>query len=555
LKVFFYTLVLVAVLIAAIIFLQSMPQPVRTRGLKTRGPMKVKSEAAELPTPDANLAEMNRDALFDTGVELLDLWHLPEAIGVFETVVKIDSMHVGAYLELVQCYSHPMISLEKEAARCLEKSFELCRKTGTDTVWASAVGSFYVADAPDQTIGTLKRLDKKRADDDDVKLLFAAAYLDKGDLARAEKYLGELLDRDPSLGRAKELLIRSRVAKGDFDGADRIARDLASTYPEEPHPYVLLSEILLLRGKVDDALEFANSAISLDPRYIPAIVCGADVHAASGDLEAARVSYEKLLLFDRPMLSAIAMEGIAHVEFLAGRFEEASRDMEEAARLAVSAGSSRHGLVYAFRLIDYLCELGRTDTAEAVRERWLTRAGDIPARLGQLRVLIGKGEIPVVRHGLELIKDAPAWRQWMTWLGIDYTDVYALSLIQEEDYAGALSLMEAAGFSGRSAGRRAYLEGFAHFENGAAERAAVLLAKARASMRTPEFPYHGDPVLYVQSIFYSAEAALARGESAEAQRYYGEFLDLWGESDWELQAVSRARSKLETLSAVPAPGG
>jgi tetratricopeptide (TPR) repeat protein len=555
LKVFFYTLVLVAVLIAAILFLQSMPPPVKRRGLEAHGPMSVKSEPAAFSAPDARLADMNRDALFETGVELLDLWHLPEAIGVFQTVVKVDSMHVGANLELVECYSHPMIALEKEAARCLEKAFELSRKTGIDTIWASAVGSFHVGDSPDQTIDALGKLERRRANDDDAKLLLAAAYLESGDVARAERQLGDLLDRDPSLGRAKELLIRSRVAKGDYDGADRIARDLASIYPEEPYPYVLLAEISLLRGKTGEALEFANSALSLDPRYIPAIVCGADVHAALGELEAARVSYEKLLLFDKPVLSAIATEGIAHVEFLAGRFDAASRDMDEAVRLAMSAGAGRQGLVYAFRLIDYLCELGRPDMADAVRERWLTHAGDIPARLGQLRVLIARGDIPAVRHGLELIKDAPAWRRWMSWLHMDYTEVYALSLIQEEDYAGALSLMGAAGLPGGSAGRRAYLEGFAHFENGAAERAAVLLARARASMRALEFPYHGDPVLYVQSIFYSAEAALARGEAGEAQRFYNEFLGLWGEPDWELQAVARAKAKLETLSVAPAPGG
>jgi tetratricopeptide (TPR) repeat protein len=553
LKAFFYTLVVVAVLIAAIIFLQSLPQPATTRRSGLPAPMKVKSQPAALPSADADLATKNRDALFTTGVELLDLWHITEAIGIFENIVATDSTQTAAYLKLVECYSHPMIALESEATRCLEKAFELCRRSGADTVWAAAVGSYYAADSPELTVDILKKLDKKAAAKDDALLLAGAAYLKTGDYARAERYLGDLLDRDPSHGRAKELYIRLKTIRGDLRGAERAARDLASTYPEEPYPYVLLSQVLLSAGKIDQAREFANNALDLDPRYVPAIVARANVHAADGDLEAARVGFEKLLLFDKPMLSATAMDGIAYTEFLSGEFDQASNDMDEAVRYAVGAGSVRHGLGYAFRLIDYLCQLGRPDMAEAVWDRWVTRAGDVPSGLGQLRIQLMKGDIQSVRRGLERIQNASDWRRWMRWLDIDYTDLYALSLIREENYAGAIALMDAAKPAAAENGRRAYLKGYALFENGAAESAGEILSSARSKMCGLEFPYHGDPVLYVQSFFFSAEAALARGQSEEAGKYYEEFLNYWDGAEWDLQAVARARTKLETLSRAPSP--
>ena len=553
-RAFFYTLIVVAVLIAAIIFLQSLPQPVQRRA-GTQAPMTVKSAPAELPAADTDLAGKNRDAMYTTGVELLDLWHLTEAIGIFEAVVVGDSTNAGAYLKLVECYSHPMIGLEADARRCLDKAFEASRRTGADTVWAAAIGSFYAADSPDLTLEALKRLDRTAAAKDDALLLKGAASLEIGDFAQAERYLGDLLDRDPSLGRAKELYIRLKAARGDIGGAERAARDLASTYPEEPYPYVLLSQVLLSAGKIDEALEFANNALDIDPRYVPAIVARAHVHAAEGELEAARVGFEKLLLFDKPMLSATAMAGIAYVEFLSGRFDDASRDMDEAVRYSVEAGSVRKGLAHAFRLIDYLCQLGRPDMAEAVWDRWVTRSGDVPSGLGQLRIQILRGDIPSVRRGLERIQNAAEWRRWMRWLEIDYTDLYALSLIREENYAGALALMDAAAPAVAEAGRRSYLKGYALFENGAAESAADMLSDARVSMRRLEFPYHGDPVLYVQSFFFSGEAALARGESEDAVGYYEDFLSYWGDAEWDLQAVARARVKLETLTREPSPNG
>ena len=553
-RAFFYTLIVVAVLIAAIIFLQSLPQPAR-RSAGPRAPMKVRSAPAELPAADGDLAGKNRDALYNTGLELLDLWHLTEAIGVFEAVVGSDSTHIRAYLKLVECYSHPMIGLEADARRCFDKAFELSRRTGADTVWAAAIGGFYAADTPDLALEALKRLDRSAAAKDDALLLKSAALLEVGDFAQAERYLGDLLERDPSLGRAKELYVRLKAARGDMKGAERAARDLASGYPEEPYPYVLLSQVLLSAGKIDEARDFANNALDLDPRYVPAIVARAHVYAAEGEIEGARVGFEKLLLFDKPALSATAMDGIAYTEFLAGRFDDASRDMDEAVRYAVEAGSVRTGLAHAFRLIDYLCQLGRPDMAEAVWDRWVTRAGEVPSGLGQLRIQILRGDIPSVRRGLERIQNAAEWRRWMRWLEIDYTDLYALSLLREENYAGALALMDAAAPAVAERGRRSYLKGYALFENGAAESAADMLSSARVSMRRLEFPYHGDPVLYVQSFFFSGEAALARGETEDAVGYYEDFLSYWGDADWDLQAVARARVKLETLSRASAPNG
>jgi len=551
LKAFFFTLILTAVLIAAIIFLQSLPQPAKVRRGEPRTPMTVKSEPAKLPVVERDVEKMNRDALFDTGVELLDLWHLPEAIGLFEAVVNRDSTHVGAYLKLVECYSHPTVALESEARRCLDEALRVCRRTRADTLGATALGSHYLADDPDRTLAFLRKLNQKASRSDDATLLLGAAYLEKGDVDQVERLVGTLLNRDPSLGRAKELYIRSKVARGAYADAERLAKDLAAVYPEEPYPYVLLSQVLLLRGEADESLEFANNALRLDPRYIPAIVSRAQIDAAQGEFEAARVNFEKLLLFEKPMLSAIAMDGISYVEFLTGSFEQATRDMDEAIRMAMSAGSTRQGLLYAFRFMDCLCQLGRPDLAEAVLERWVTHSGEIPSSLGQLRILIAKGEMQDVRHGLEEIKNEPEWRSWMRWLEIDYTDISALSLMQESDFAGALALMDSAGPVDASGGRRAYLRGYAYFENGAAEQAASALAQARTQMRPLEFPYHSDPVLYVQSVFFSAEAALARGESDEAKRYYADFLDLWGDAEWDLKAVARARAKLDTLASTP----
>ncbi|UCG51833.1 MAG: hypothetical protein JSW58_16970 [Candidatus Latescibacterota bacterium] len=547
-RAFFYTLILTVLLVVAVVFLYSLPQREAARRAGPRSTMTVKSEPASLPKIDrSNLDESNRDALFETGVELLDLWHVPEAVGVFETVVDLDSNHVAAYAKLAECHSHSIVGQEEHAKKSLQRAMTAASQTGGDTLRVSAIGHLFVDRSYEEAIDKLIRCMEKSGEDDELAFLLGLAHLGLDQVDEAERYLGALLERDPSLGRAKELFIRCKVAKGEFDQAEAVARDLAAVYPEEPYPYVLLSQVLLLRDKVDEAVEFGNNALRLDEKFIPAIVSRAHLYVAEGEEGAARVSFEKLLLFDEPAIRAVGADGIAYVGFLTGRFDQATSDMDEAIRLAMNVGSTRRGLVYAFRLVDYLCELGRSDAAAAVLDRWVTQFGEIPYRLGQLRILISEGDLSTVRHGLRRIHGVEEWHRWMRHIELDFTDLQALTLIKEENFAEAIELLSGAGRSSISGGRRDYLKGYASFERGAAEQAADLFNRARARLHSLEFPYHSDPVLYVQSIFFLGEAAIARGEAEDAAGYYTEFLELWGDADWDLRAVDRASRRLGTL--------
>ena len=90
--------------------------------------------------------------------------------------------------------------------------------------------------------------------------------------------------------------------------------------------------------------------------------------------------------------------------------------------------------------------------------------------------------------------------------------------------------------------------GFAVFELGQAENAAAHFEQVLRHQITSDFPYHSDPVRYVQSFFYLGESNLARGNSEQAARYYNQLISWWGDAAWDLQAVARAREKLATLS-------
>jgi tetratricopeptide (TPR) repeat protein len=315
-----------------------------------------------------------------------------------------------------------------------------------------------------------------------------------------------------------------------------------------------LSQVEAIVGDLDAAIEFSNNALELDPRYIPAIITRANLYAFKLEMEPARVSFEKLLLFDDPVLKSLGDEGIGFVEFLSGRFERGAASMDEAIRNAMLAGSVRHGLSQAFTLVRYLCELGQTEAAAEVISRWVTGFGDVPVRLGRLRIRILKGEIDAARRDMIQMRTQRDWAEWMSALSVDLTEMSALAYIREDNYAKALNAIEQGNTTTDDLrGRREFLRGYAAFESGDAETAKQAFAAVRDRLFVVGYTHRGDPVLFAQSLFYLAEAALATGDLESAREYYGRFLALWGDARWELHAVERAAEKIKTLEQLPAP--
>jgi tetratricopeptide (TPR) repeat protein len=535
-------------------FLDSIPQnkpTAKSTGTEPSSPMAVQTEPAPLSSMDpAELEEINQDALYETGCELLDLWHVPEAIDVLETLVAKDPQHQEAYLKLVECYSHPTVGAEQKAAECWERAWNLATEAGRDTTWVMAFRRLFIDLTPSSAIADLNIVVGRDAGSVDVRLLLARSLFLNGDTKGAVKHLEALLDEDQGLGQVRELLVQCKLFQDETEQAVTLARDLVALYPQEPYPHVLLARVLLARGNVEEAAEIGDNALLLDARYGPAIVSRAYAYVAQGEVEAARVSFEKLQMFNDPILSSVAMEGMAYIDFLYGHFEQASESMDEAIRLAMSHGATRRGMIYAFGLMEYLCELGRIDAAEAVLDRWVKRQAEIPAGLGALRIRISQGSLPDIQGMLEEMGRDEQWRSWMRSFSLEYADIEALTAIQRKDFKRALSVLDA---RPRLAGgtRRAYLAGYARFQSGDAEGAAHFFEQARVGQYGLGFPYHSDPVLFVQSVYFLGDVAFARGDRDTAARCYRDFLTFWGESDWELQAVEKARDRLESLAMTP----
>ncbi len=498
--------------------------------------------------------------LYDLAVEFVQVWRPREATMLLERAVAADSTFHAAWLKLVECYAHPLVADEVALSQAVARAAQTA-PAPMDTALVAGLRQLYADHDFASAIGTLSALVRSEDAPVDARYYLALAYYQVGRLRDASRYLDPLLAEDPTVTPVVELYIRRAVAARELERAADAARELARMYAEEPFPYVLSAQVELALGNRDAAVEFCDHALDLDPTCAPAIMTRACLYAESGDFESARVSFEKLLLFDAPALQSIGHEGVAFVDFLSGDFDHGVAAMDEATRHAMFAGATRRGLSLAFRHVEYLCQLGQPDAAQGVIERWLTGFGEVPVQLASARVQIARGDTRRASQTVARLATEKEWVLWSRRLSLDATDLAARVEIGEERQREAAVLLaeDAKTATAVAAGaweRRTFLSGYAAFESGDAETAAAAFSDVLRRLYGVEFPYHGDPVVYVHALFFLAETDLARGNQVAARASYQAFLRYWGDASWKLEALERANRKLESLGeAAASPQG
>jgi tetratricopeptide (TPR) repeat protein len=550
-----YGFFLVLLLVGSLVILRSV-KPSRESEEPTRRLAKIVGHG--VPSVDLDRLEgASAEDFFQLGTEYLQMWRVREATEVLERAVAADSTHHGAWRKLIECYAHPLVGDEAAVHRAVARATATA-PSPADTMLVAGLRSLYEEHDYAAAITAFANLARGRDGPADARYHLALSYFLLGRLEDTSKHLDPLLKEDATVGTVAELSIRRSVAARQFERAGDDARELARLSPEEAFPYVLIAQVELARGNGPEAVDFCNNALQIDPRCVPAIVTRACLYVDAGDLESARVSYEKLMLFDDLTLASIGYEGIGFVDFLAGDFEEGLDEMDEAIRHAMLSGAHRRGLCIASRLVEYLCQLGQVDAAEGVVERWVTGFGDVPVRLARSRIQVLQGDFESSNEVLTHVTTEKEWVLWSRTLSLDVTELAALAEVGQERQAHALAMLTDANKAAVAVGagsleRRAFLAGYAAFQTGDAEAAAADFTDVRRRLFGLEFPYHGDPVLYVQSLYFLAESELARGNRDAAREHYEGFLSHWGEAAWDLEAVARSRRKLEALGGPGVP--
>jgi tetratricopeptide (TPR) repeat protein len=198
----------------------------------------------------------------------------------------------------------------------------------------------------------------------------AATALHAGDDARARALLERASERDDAVAKVFVALARLDLRQGDLRAADDGVRRALELAPGHAAALALAGDILRAAGRLDEARARYDAALAADPRH-PAARAGrarlhladgdiaaadalavpaddrslalrlawADVAADQGELEAAVAKLDGVLAQNPGWVPALVRRGDFHRRL--GRMAAASRDLEEAVRLASTAAEPR----------------------------------------------------------------------------------------------------------------------------------------------------------------------------------------------------------------------
>lgn len=218
-------------------------------------------KAQELSPEDTEIAYRTASALLQTG-------YLEEAQSQLRRIVFAEPDHLGARASLGNCQL-----LLGDTDNAKQNFCEVLERVPTNRNALFGLASVLLKEnKPDEAAVAAKYLVDLLPDSAAVLTLFAETQARTDQKAAAIAAYRRALKTDPDhgpalLGLAETLLLRKR-----FDEVIELTIRASENAPADPLPLELLSDALLGKGALEDAIEAAEAALKLDPKSLAALV-------------------------------------------------------------------------------------------------------------------------------------------------------------------------------------------------------------------------------------------------------------------------------------------
>ncbi len=206
----------------------------------------------------AALDRSQPDAAYNLGMVLLELHQPAEALAPLRRARTLNPERADVAFNLVRA--------ELEAGKTTDAQNEArdsAQRFGSDFQWAVAIGQLFLQKSqPADAVTYFVRASRLRPDDLDTRRQLALAYLDS---ARPQDVLSTI----PEASTAEDHFLRASAyyALRNFSDADRESALALDMTPDNPQILVLRTRLLQRAGEQDNALVFAQRAISLAPGW------------------------------------------------------------------------------------------------------------------------------------------------------------------------------------------------------------------------------------------------------------------------------------------------
>lgn len=120
----------------------------------------------------------------------------------------------------------------------------------------------------------------------EIRLEYGGLCVNRDELAKAEMFATDLLDKDKSNVRAMNLLSRVYMKKGNFDMAAKVLEGANILSPNQPGRLVMLGDAFYGKGDKKKAAAFYDKAVEQDPSNSEALNKSGNLKLEEGDVNA-----------------------------------------------------------------------------------------------------------------------------------------------------------------------------------------------------------------------------------------------------------------------------
>lgn len=197
----------------------------------------------------------------------------------------------------------------------------------------------------------------------------------EGDLEAAVSHYRRALQLDPDYGGAHTNLGALLAGRGDLDGAAHHLARGAALEPEG-NTYNNLANVLVMLGRMDEALVFYRKALARDPHFPEAELNLGMALVKQGDVDAAMTHYERALVLEPGLSEAHLMLGQAQLS--RGQLAQALSSLRRAVELQPDSAKAHAALGVALS----------TQGAHEPARRHLARALELDSGLERARAYL-----------------------------------------------------------------------------------------------------------------------------------------------------------------------
>jgi tetratricopeptide (TPR) repeat protein len=481
-----------------------------------------------------------------------------ESIQAMEKAITIDPEFAMAYRSMAMTYSN--LGYDSQRKKYLRMAFELVDRL-SDREKYLIQGEFYresekTYDKALEAYGKLLEI-YPTATIGNTNLGILHMNLEDWDKA-IERFEFQIQNQDDSFFPYFNMQY-AYAAKGLYDKAQEVLEYYLKNFSNDPMIRWSLALNYLCQGKYDLAHIELDRAMALFPFWYFVFTKG-DLYLYTGDLAKAENEYQELLKETEPSAQQTAIERLAALYILQGRFDKAKGQFEQAIDHADTIGENVWKSVDYFLLAATHSKAGKPEDALSELEKAWKIAVEEELLHDQRMTLLEKTLAYIEMNMLDDAQRAAKELEDLIRKGMNqkllryyYLAEGKIELERKnysraiEEFENAISLLPFQSEAIFGENHAIFLDSLAQAYYRGGDLESALKEYEKITKLTTGRLWDGD--IYAKSFYMLGKIYEEQGETAEAVEGYEKFLDLWKKADPDLPEVNDARARLAKLKS------